>query len=128
MSSFVLKIIAVVTMFIDHLGYIIWGRVTFFNYIGRLAFPIFAFQISEGYLHTKNLKKYFLRLIIIAIVSQIPYSLFLSTYSNDYTSPNIFFTLISGLSSITIYDKLKEKDKKILQKSSRKLFATIFFK
>ena len=128
MSSFVLKIIAVVTMFIDHLGYIIWGRVTFFNYIGRLAFPIFAFQISEGYLHTKNLKKYFLRLIIIAIVSQIPYSLFLSTYSNDYTSPNIFFTLISGLSSITIYDKLKEKDKKILQNSSRKLFTTIFFK
>ena len=128
MSSFVLKIIAVVTMFIDHLGYIIWGRVTFFNYIGRLAFPIFAFQISEGYLHTKNLKKYFLRLIIIAIVSQIPYSLFLSTYSNDYTSPNIFFTLISGLLSITIYDKLKEKDKKILQNSSRKLFTTIFFK
>lgn len=128
MSSFVLKIIAVLTMFIDHLGYIIWGRVTFFNYIGRLAFPIFAFQISEGYLHTRNLKKYFLRLIIIAIISQIPYSLFLSTYLNDYISPNIFFSLISGLLSITIYDKLKEKDKKILQNSSRKLSTTIFFK
>ena len=61
MSSFVLKIIAVITMFIDHLGYTIFGKFSYLNYIGRISFPIFAFQISEGYIHTKNLKKYFMR-------------------------------------------------------------------
>ena len=43
MSAFGLKIIAVITMFIDHLGYTIFGKLSFFNYIGRIAFPIFAF-------------------------------------------------------------------------------------
>ena len=55
MSSFVLKIIAVITMFIDHLGYTIFGKFSYLNYIGRISFPIFAFQISEGYIHTKNI-------------------------------------------------------------------------
>ena len=43
MSSFLLKIIAIITMFIDHVGYVIFGNFSFFNYIGRLSFPIFAF-------------------------------------------------------------------------------------
>ena len=60
MSSFVLKIIAIITMFCDHLGDAIYKRISPFNYIGRIAFPIFAFQISEGFLHTKNLKNYFI--------------------------------------------------------------------
>ena len=108
MSSFVLKIIAVVTMFIDHIGYAIFGKFSFFNYIGRIAFPIFAFQISEGYTHTKNLKKYFLRLFIFAIVSQIPFMIFSKIFSNDFTL-NIFFTLLLGLISIFIYNKCKYK-------------------
>ena len=108
MSSFVLKIIAIVTMFIDHIGYAIFGKLSFFNYIGRIAFPIFAFQISEGYIHTKNFKKYFLRLFIFAIVSQIPFMLFGKIISLDFTL-NIFFTLLLGLTSIYIYDKSKYK-------------------
>ena len=108
MSSFVLKIIAIVTMFIDHIGYAIFGKFSFFNYIGRIAFPIFAFQISEGYLHSKNLKKYFLRLFIFAIISQIPFMLFSKIISNDFTL-NIFFTLLLGLISIYLYDKSNHK-------------------
>lgn len=108
MSSFVLKIIAMITMFIDHIGYAIFGKFSFFNYIGRIAFPIFAFQISEGYIHTKNLKKYFLRLFVFALISQIPFMLFESLISNDLTL-NIFFTLFLGLACIYIYDKCKYK-------------------
>ena len=108
MSSFVLKIIAIISMFIDHVGYIIFGKFSYFNYIGRLAFPIFAFQISEGYIHTKNLKKYFLRLLLFAIISQVPFMLFHNLISTDF-SLNIFFTLLLGLSCIFIYDKLKYK-------------------
>ena len=108
MNSFVLKIIAVITMFIDHLGYTIFGKFSYLNYIGRISFPIFAFQISEGYIHTKNLKKYFLRLFLFAIISQIPFMLFHSIISSSF-SLNIFFTLLLGLCSIYIYDKCKYK-------------------
>lgn len=108
MSSFVLKIIAVISMFIDHSGYVIFNGFSFMNYIGRLAFPIFAFSITEGYIHTSNLKKYFLRLFIFAIISQIPYMLFLSTFTDSY-SLNILFTFILGLIAITVYNKLENK-------------------
>ena len=105
MSSFVLKLIAVITMLIDHLGYIIFDKFSFMNYIGRLSFPIFAFLITEGYIHTSNLKKYFFRLLIFAILSQIPYTLL---FNNTYTL-NILFTLSLGLLALTLYDKLKNK-------------------
>ena len=108
MTGFILKIIAVITMLCDHAGYIMLGKFSFMNYIGRLSFPIFAFLITEGYKHTKNLKKYFARLLIFAIISQIPYMLFLNTFSNSF-SLNILFTLILGLLGITIYDKIKYK-------------------
>ena len=109
MSAFVLKIIAIITMFIDHVGYLVNdGKLSYFNYIGRIAFPIFAFQISEGYIHTKNLKKYFLRLFLFALISQIPFMLFDRIITNEINL-NIFFTLFLGLATIFIYDKCKYK-------------------
>ena len=103
MSSFILKIIAIISMTCDHFSYVIYKKFTNLNYIGRLAFPIFAFQISEGYEHTKNLKKYFLRLFMFAIISQIPFMLFKSRVTTGF-SLNVFFTLLLGLLAITIYD------------------------
>lgn len=108
MSSFVLKIIAIISMLSDHLGYIIFGKATFMNYIGRLAFPIFAFSISEGYYHTKNLKKYFFRLFVFATISQIPYMLFLSSFTTTFCF-NTIFSLTLGLISIFVYDKINNK-------------------
>lgn len=108
MSSFVLKIIAIISMVFDHVGYIIFGKFSFMNYIGRLAFPIFAFGIAEGFKYTKDLKKYFLRLSIFALISQIPYMLFLNSIGGNFTF-NILFTLILGLLAITIYEKMSNK-------------------
>ena len=108
MSGFILKIIAVISMVIDHLVYVVFNKFSFMNYIGRLAFPIFAFSITEGYIHTKNLKRYFSRLLIFAFVSQIPYMLFISNLTTRFTL-NILFTLSLGLLAITIYDKSKNK-------------------
>lgn len=105
MSAFVLKIIACFTMFIDHVGYLIFnGDSSWFNYVGRLAFPIFAFQISEGYIHTRGIKKYLLRLSIFAFVSQIPFMLFHSIIA-ETLGLNVIFTLFLGLVSIIVYDK-----------------------
>ena len=96
------------------LGHTFLGRPTFFNVIGRIAFPIFAFQITEGYIHTKNLKQYFLRLGIFALISQIPFMIFLNSIGINKFTLNIFFTLILGLLCITIYDKSKNKSLGIL--------------
>ncbi len=109
MSGFTLKIIALISMLFDHCGYIFYNKLTYANIIGRLAFPIFAFQISEGYIHTKNLKKYFNRLFIFAIISQIPFMIFLRSFGQTSFELNIFFTLILGLTAITVYDKSKNK-------------------
>ena len=108
MSSFVIKMIAVICMLCDHASDALIGHFTFLNVIGRIAFPIFAFQISEGYIHTHDLKKYFLRMGIFAMLSQIPFTLFTSLISNQF-SLNIFFTLLLGLLAILLYDKIKIK-------------------
>lgn len=109
MSSFVLKMIAVISMCFDHFGYLFSaGNFSFCNLIGRLAFPIFAFQISEGYTHTRDLKKYFWRLFLFAVISQIPFNLFEYAFGFDLTL-NIFFTLLLGLTAICAYDKIPNK-------------------
>lgn len=108
MTSFVLKIIGIITMLADHVGDAILGEFSFFNLIGRIAFPIFAFQTVQGYLHTKNLKKHMLKLFLFACLSQIPFMLFLSTFSSKFML-NIFFTFFLGLLTLFVYDKCKNK-------------------
>ena len=114
MTSFVLKIIALISMFCDHFGDAFFKHYSFLNLIGRIAFPIFAFQISEGYIHTKNLKKYMTRLFIFAIISQIPFSLFLNEFVSSGITLNIFFTLFLGLVCIKTYDYFSKSNHKIL--------------
>lgn len=110
MSIFVIKIIAYISMFLDHIKYAIPETRNFATiFLGRLAFPLFAFVLTEGYIHTKNLKKYYFRLIIFALISQIPYMLFISMIENDIWQLNILFTLLLGLIAINIYDKFENK-------------------
>jgi len=86
--------------------------------IGRLAFPIFAFLIANGFRHTKNLKKYVLRLLAFAIISEIPFDLFIegkitlirmSGILPDIKLDNVFFTLLLGLLFLCAHKYLKEK-------------------
>ena len=109
MTSFGLKIVALISMLCDHFGLSFLPSPSYLNVIGRIAFPIFAFQISEGYIHTKNLKKYFLRLGLFALISQIALTLFLKSIGSTKFILNIFFTLFIGLLSITLYDFIKTK-------------------
>ena len=101
LSLFILKVIGIVTMFLDHYHYVIGGS-EILNVAGRIAFPIFAFTLSEGYVHTRSLKKYLLRLFIFAVSIQMPSVLL------GYNYPmNIFFTLFLGLLSIYIFSLKK---------------------
>lgn len=111
MSIFSIKLIACFTMILDHIKYAIPELSNFFtSYFGRISFPLFAFLVTEGYSHTKDLRKYYKRLVIFACISQIPFMLFRSLVG-DYKMLNILFTLLLGLSAITTYDKI---DKKII--------------
>ncbi len=96
MSSFQLKMIAVITMLIDHIGAVIFPDIIVLRIIGRLAFPLFAFLITEGYRHTSNFNRYLGRLFIFAIISQYPFWL---AFGFD-AGLNIFSTLFLGLIAI----------------------------
>ena len=95
-------------MFCDHSGDAFIGHFSFLNLIGRIAFPIFAFQVVQGYIHTHNVKKYALRLFIFAFISQIPFMLFLSTFYDSYYL-NIFFSLFLGVICLYGFDKIKNR-------------------
>ena len=73
LSGSSLKIIAVISMLIDHIGYILLPEVAFLRYIGRLAFPIFAYMIAEGCRYTKNRAKYLGMIAGMAVIFQAVY-------------------------------------------------------
>ena len=114
MSSFVIKIIAIISMLFDHTNDVFIGHLSVFNLIGRIAFPLFSFQLVVGYTYTHNIKKYISRMFIFALISQIPYSIFIHIYTGTYFELNIFFTLATSLicmyilssKNINIYLKL----------------------
>lgn len=120
MNSFQLKILACLLMFIDHLGAIIFLNNDYLRIIGRLSFPIFAFMIVEGYFHSKNIKKYFIRLGLFAIIPQIPY-----TIAFGPGTLNIFFTLFIGLLVIFLDDKIHNKFFRYLAIALLVVFAQI---
>ena len=110
MTSFLLKIIAIISMLCDHIGVSIIGHFSYLLCIGRIAFPIFAFQIAQGYIHTKDIKKYIFRLSIFAIISQIPFMLFELTFMQKISyNLNVIFTLLLGIICLFTFDKLKNK-------------------
>ena len=102
MSSFIIKLIAVITMTIDHVNDIVFEEITL-NIIGRIAFPLFCFQIVVGYSKTNNLKDYLKRMLVFACISQIPYYFFMKNITSEF-STNVMFTFLFGLISMIIYN------------------------
>ncbi|MCD7981004.1 MAG: conjugal transfer protein TraX [Clostridiales bacterium] len=96
-NGFELKMIAVVTMLIDHIGCVLFPGQMVFRYIGRIAFPIFVFLIVEGFYHTRSVRKYEIRLLIFALISEIPFDLAFNDSVLEFQSQNVFFTLFLGL-------------------------------
>lgn len=108
MKSSDLKIIACISMFIDHVGVIFFPDIVFFTLIGRIALPIFSFLLVEGFFRTKNVKKYLIRLAAYALISEIPYDLAIFGAVSNFGDQNIFFTLFNGLLMIAICERYKK--------------------
>lgn len=109
LSTNLLKIIAIAAMISDHASVIFLGeQTTLWRNIGRLAFPIFAFLIAQGALHSKNKLKYLLRLIAFAFISEVPYDLAFGSSYFDMSGQNVYFTLSLGLISVIILDFLMQ--------------------
>lgn len=121
-NALILKLIAVSAMIIDHLGAavleyhpcMIYASKQslqildlFIRGIGRLAFPIFAFLIVEGFFNTRNVIKYAARLLIFALVSEVPYDMAIFNKKVDIKHQNVYFTLLIGLISIMIADRIR---------------------
>lgn len=128
LNSTALRIIALISMFIDHFAAVVlyWGILypnapitegtslytiyILYNAcrnIGRVAFPIFCFQLVEGFIHTSSKGKYALRLAIFAIISEIPFNLAISNQILYTESCNVFITLLIGLLVIWAMDTLQ---------------------
>ena len=112
----VLKIIAIVTMIIDHIGYLLGDNYFYLRYIGRLSFPIFLFLIVEGYFKTKNYKKYIIRLITIALISEIPFNLFRSNKVLYPSLQNTIWLFVFILLMFKVFDFIKKADEIYLLK------------
>ena len=99
LSGSALKAIALVSMTVDHIAYYLMEHGTWtydmMRTVGRMAFPIFAFLLVEGYGHTRSTRKYALNLLAFALISEIPWWLL-----NHDNTHNVFFTLLLGLIAI----------------------------
>ena len=108
LTSNMLRTIAVILMLSDHIWATYMSFGNWMTYIGRMAFPIFAFQIAEGFVHTSNFKKYATRLLIFALITEIPFNLFYISNWYFLFHQNVLFTLLLGLLAIYVIDKAKK--------------------
>ena len=109
LSSFTLHIIAMVLMLGDHLWATLLPAQEWLTCLGRIAFPIFAFMTVEGYFHTHNLKKYLLRLLGFAVISEIPFDLMTEGVLFYPFHQNVLWTFLIGLTGIFLIEKAHSK-------------------
>lgn len=86
-------------------------------YIGRLAAPIFIYCIAQGFTHTSDFRRYLGRIVLTAVIAQVPYTLFDLAESRLYgiegdwreTGLNILFTLALALCVLAVHEELKKR-------------------
>ncbi len=122
-----LKIIAMISMVFDHVGDMFFPGVMWPRMIGRLAMPLFSFCIAEGYIHTKDRKKYTLRLGIFALVSEVPFDLAFEGKIN-LSHQNIMLTFFLAVLALMVFDLIRGEIKEDTGKYSvgRSILGTLF--
>ena len=111
LSAAALHILAMALMLMDHLWATLLPAQEWLTCAGRVAFPIFAFMAVEGYFHTHDLKKYTLRLLLFALLSEIPFDLM---YGGTWFYPvhqNVIWTLLLGILGVHLMETVRKKQK-----------------
>lgn len=105
-----LKIIACISMVLDHIGHVMFPDIIAFRVIGRIAMPVFAFFIGEGCLYTRDRKKYFLRIFILALICQaVNMGESFITGSGRAFYFNILFTFALSVIVCGLFIRMREK-------------------
>ncbi|MBY5033921.1 conjugal transfer protein TraX [Streptococcus gallolyticus] len=112
LSSFFLRNLAMILMLIDHTGLVFFPNHIWIRAIGRLAFPIFAFLLVQGFLYTHDLRSYIGRLLAMAILTDIPYHLMSEGKLAYSPFQNVLWTFVIALISLASIDYLKKLEKK----------------
>ncbi len=122
MTSHAIRLFACITMLIDHIGYCMQAyrigdpeTADILRLVGRLAMPLFAFLIAEGFKKTHSVFLYMLRLFLAALVSEIPFDLMSSGRMTNHGSQNVMFTLLLGLLTIWTVDLAAKSKSKHLK-------------
>ncbi len=108
LSSFSLKMIALITMAIDHTGAVLFPEEMAFRLIGRMSFPIYCFLLAEGFFYTSSRFRYLFRLLLLALVSEPVFDL---AFFDTLWYPghqNVFWTLSMGLAAMWVLEKMQE--------------------
>ena len=108
-NAFYLKLLAMALMLCAHLWSTIVAGNNWLDIIGRLAFPIFAFQIAEGFYQTHNFKKYFFRMLIFAVISELPFNLMAEGGWIYPFHQNVMFTFCIALLLMKWIENAREK-------------------
>lgn len=90
----VLKILALVFMFIDHAGKMLFPQIAEMRMLGRIAFPLYCWCMVVGISYTRSVPKYLGRLMLIGLVSQ---PIYMVALNHSWNQPNIFLTLLYGV-------------------------------
>lgn len=114
-TSFSLHLLAMGLMLCDHL----WGTIVpgndWLTCLGRISFPIFAFLIVEGYFHTRNVKKYALRLFLFAVISELPFNLAMGSSLFYPVHQNVLWSFLLSLGLIHLNEKARTAGKLLLR-------------
>ena len=110
-SSAALHIMAMFFMLLDHAWATVVPGAEWMTSVGRIAFPIFAFLLTEGYFHTHNFKKYMLRLLFFAVISEIPFNLMYGGQAIYIYHQNVLWSFLISLSGMWFIDHIKKRGK-----------------
>ena len=106
---FILKLVAMVTMLVDHVGFVFLGNKEWMRCIGRIAFPLYAFMIAEGFAKTTEsgrLGNYWQRTLFLALASEVSYDYAFYAGFPDPLHQNVIFTLWLALSALIIASRI----------------------
>ena len=112
MTSFMLRLLALLSMLADHTGLALFPRVGVFRCVGRLAFPLYCFLLVQGYIHTHNVRAYARRLLLLAILSEIPFDLLIFGRVSCTVEQNVLFSLLLGLAAVWVVDRYESEPAK----------------